>query len=351
MLGLWWSQNAALLQAGRAWKDRSGKGLERCLKEPTRAGVRGCYGYQAALEVYPPPPDKAIFLCEAQREDAQGLKPNSPQELGEQWQSHQSTCHMPTAKLGVTSAVRGTHVESCFMNICSDRMRLNSEVRANVPCTLWVLFCFAGFLFSLEPELTSHLSVWFSCTWQPSNWTNTGLGQWGNNWAATQSGRSPLSTWASDCGFPGSRWWSWLLKSKPLSLLMSIIKLNNSRAPTTYGAPYKTQIYPALSGNEVFHISECSGKLGLTSLGSIFFLKILTVWDGNMCQICNILSYLAKQLIRYCIHHFTWMSPHEHALKHRWEGSPSIACLGLYWDSPLRLDLEAAVCRSLCGPQ
>lgn len=142
-----------------------------------------------------------------------------------------------------------------------------------------------------------------------------------------------------------------MLKSKPLSLLMRIIKLNNSRAPTTYGAPYKTQIYPALSGNEVFHISECSGKLGLTSLGSIFFLKILTVWDGYMCQICNILSYLAKQLIRYCIHHFTWMSPHEHALKHRWEGSPSIACLGLYWDSPLRLDLEAAVCRSLCGPQ
>lgn len=165
--------------------------------------------------------------------------------------------------------MRGTHVEGCFVSV-QIRMRLNSEVRNNVPCTLWILSCFARFLFSLKPELTSRLSVWFLCAWQPSNGTQTGLGR-GEIIGLGPSQNCLLFLPELQLWFSRLQMVIMIVKKQALSLLMRIIKLNNSWAPTTYGAPYKTQIYPALSGNEVFHISEFSGKLGLPSLASIFF--------------------------------------------------------------------------------
>lgn len=98
----------------------------------------------------------------------------------------------------------------------------------------------------------------------------------------------------------------------------------------------QTQIYPALSGNEVFHISEFSGKLGLTFLASI------SIWDGNMCQICNALTYLAHT-VSYLI------SPYEHAMKDRREGSSSTALFGSLSRQPTSPDLDSAVHRFLCG--
>lgn len=172
-----------------------------------------------------------------------------------------------------------------------------------VPCTLWVLFCFALFLFPLEQGLTSHLPVWCLWAWRPSLWMQRGPGQWGNKGARTAI-RTVSSFYLSlKLWFSRLQMVIMIVKKQALSLLMRIIKLNNSWAPATYGAPHKTQIYPALSGNEVFHISEFSGKLGLTSLASVFLLKILTIWGGNRCQRCGTLSYLAKQFVQYHKHH------------------------------------------------
>lgn len=78
LLGLSWPQNAALLQAKGAWKDRSGKGLERHLKEPTRAGVCGCYGYQALWQSIHLLLTRQSFSVKQQREDTWDSNPIHP---------------------------------------------------------------------------------------------------------------------------------------------------------------------------------------------------------------------------------------------------------------------------------
>lgn len=237
------------------------------------------------------------------------LKSNSaPEQGGQCWpylSASLSPCHrIVRGHQGCEGNTRGKPPYEYLL-----RLEWNQTVKSkpNVPCALWVSLCFAFFLFSLEPELTTHLSMWFLGAWRPSLWMRTGLGQWGNKWA-----RAPIRIVSSfylslKLRFSRLQMAIMIVKKQALSLLMRIIKLNNSWAPATYGAPNKTQIYPALSGNEVFHISELSGKLGLTSLAAMFFLKILTVWDGNRCPRCRTLSCLAKQFVKYHVHHFLFL--------------------------------------------
>lgn len=66
-----------------------------------------------------------------------------------------------------------------------------------------------------------------------------------------------------------------------------------------------------------------------------------------MRQICSTLSYLAKQFVEHDIHHFFFLDVSLRTCDaHRKGVSPFTTILGLYWDSPLHVGLEAAVHRA-----
>lgn len=121
--------------------------------------------------------------------------------------------------------------------------------------SLWLCLC------PPDPELTSRLAVWFLRAWQRSSW-DQGAGPHQGALLfllepQTLAFQSPDGD--RDCSEAGP---IPVNEDNKTERFMSTDNIWRARDNTDV---------PALSGNEAFHIGESSGKLGLTSLASIFF--------------------------------------------------------------------------------